>query len=1023
MVEFVPPEEHSSSLARRQLRRDGTPLRFEMQIVRADGELVDVLVSSRPLRDADGRVVSTLSMVTDITERKRAEDALAASEARVRAILAALPDALSVSDRDGYIREIAFGTNAPVLDASSYVGRNFRDIFSPEEAARQIAIQHSVLDRGEGETQYQIDYGYGERWIESRGARLDDDHVLWFSRDITERVEAQRALAESEAQYRRIVETAAEGIMLAGPDNRITFANPRLLAMLGRTEEELIGSDIVDLVVPERRPFAREHDTLRRSSGDSTGYEQRLLHRDGREINVFASISPVFGHDGTYEGALVMVTDITERTRAQRALEASERRLRAIYNALPDLITVFDRNGVAVDVGGDLTWFGSAATDVAGRSLDDLYPTEIAAERLAMLQRVLDEGSGIYVLESTLGDRRRVVEVRSVRLDDDHVLAINRDITEAKRAEDELRASQQHLQAIQDAFPDIIMVVDKELRIVEGTVGKHREYHAALASWIGRSPDAVATGYGTERRVQLMREAFERGSVSAEVETDWGAGPVWFELHGVRMGEEHLLLVLYDITARKRAEQGLRASEERYRDIVETATEGIMVLGPDYRFTYVNERAEEMLGYGRGELDGLAIAAVLAPTEQQVQGDRIARRRAGIAERFETRLVRKDGTTVPAFVSSRPRFDDDGEFVGAFSMVTDLSELKRAELEQRRADERLRALVANLNDAVLLLDDEHRIVWANPSRAFARNVDELFGADAFAFAEQSSHAALTAAWHDAAAHPGEHSHEFEISLLPQPGARRWVRGTFTDLRNDPAVGYVLATLRDVTAVHEATEERAELLRRLDAAEEDERRRLAADLHDGPVQSLAALALRLGTLRLGLADDAERAERVREIEARVRESVSELRTLMFDLQPPDLAENGLAAAVRGCAAMIFDTAGADTVVVHDHLAVQPPERVGSVVYRIAREALTNVHRHAHASRVEVELECDGRELVVVVTDDGVGVPESVLEHGAPGHLGLRTMHERAEAAGGTARVERRPLGGTRVEVRLPLADPA
>jgi PAS domain S-box-containing protein len=350
-------------------------------------------------------------------------------------------------------------------------------------------------------------------------------------------------------------------------------------------------------------------------------------------------------------------------------------------------------------------------------------------------------------------------------------------------------------------------------------------------------------------------------------------------------------------------------------------------------------------------------------------------------------------------------------------MVSDLTDL-------RLADDRLRSLVANLNDAIIIVGDDERVVWASPSifGVSGATADAVVGQQLFDTVHPEDVAELRDAWEVARRNPGVPSEEFETRGRRADGSLAWYRGTFYDMRHDPAIAGTVVTFRNVTAAHEAAQARRELLRRLDVAEEAERRRLAEDLHDGPVQELAALALRLGTLRLGLTDDTERARRVGEIEARVRESVRKLRTLMFDLHPPELAEHGLAASLRSCAAMVFGEMH-DGVRVRDRLAHEPPERVSLTAYRIAREALVNARRHANATRVDVELDATESCLRVSVTDDGKGLPGEVLAHGAPGHFGLRTMCERAEAAGGSLRVENVRGGGARVSVSLPLAEPA
>jgi signal transduction histidine kinase len=230
-----------------------------------------------------------------------------------------------------------------------------------------------------------------------------------------------------------------------------------------------------------------------------------------------------------------------------------------------------------------------------------------------------------------------------------------------------------------------------------------------------------------------------------------------------------------------------------------------------------------------------------------------------------------------------------------------------------------------------------------------------------------------------------------------------------------------AMVADISELKEAQARHRRLLRRVGVAEDEERRRLAEELHDGPMQELAATALRLGTLRLGL-DDEETASRVREIEVATRATLRELRALMFALQPPEIGDGGLVPALRSCATLLFADTGTD-IVIEGSLPREPTEAIATTAYRIVREACANARLHAQATQVRVTVEEDDDAVVLTVVDDGVGIDPAVLRDGAPGHLGLRTMRERAEAAGGSCTVDRGPTGGTVMVARLPLSDEA
>lgn len=213
-------------------------------------------------------------------------------------------------------------------------------------------------------------------------------------------------------------------------------------------------------------------------------------------------------------------------------------------------------------------------------------------------------------------------------------------------------------------------------------------------------------------------------------------------------------------------------------------------------------------------------------------------------------------------------------------------------------------------------------------------------------------------------------------------------------------------------------ERAELLARLLSSSERERRSIAADVHDGPVQDLAGVSYALGALRLHV--PAESAERVDQLSAVLQHAIGQLRRLMVDIYPPDLSGAGLTAAVGDLAIALRERG----LVVHEEFG--PVGTVGpkaaAAVYRTAREALANVAHHAAARSVWVRLAADelaGRPAVrLEVADDGVGLPTTGTDRRAEGHLGLRLLADRVTDLGGWMTVGERPGGGTEVTTVLP-----
>ena len=237
----------------------------------------------------------------------------------------------------------------------------------------------------------------------------------------------------------------------------------------------------------------------------------------------------------------------------------------------------------------------------------------------------------------------------------------------------------------------------------------------------------------------------------------------------------------------------------------------------------------------------------------------------------------------------------------------------------------------------------------------------------------------------------------------------------------------LATVqRDITerliaqsALQDLADQRQDLLDRLVQAQEDERGRIAADVHDDSVQALAAVELRLGLLRRRLAGRApDLVQTVDQLAETVDTATGRLRHLLFDLDSPALRDD-LAGALEQAASYVFEDRPPAWSIAGDR-SIDLPEGLRVTAYRIAKEAMVNVHKHAGATKVTIGLDRLDGGVEVRITDDGRGVgPDEIRDQ--PGHLGVTGMRDRAAVAGGWVRVESPPEGGT--VVRLWLPDPA
>lgn len=226
------------------------------------------------------------------------------------------------------------------------------------------------------------------------------------------------------------------------------------------------------------------------------------------------------------------------------------------------------------------------------------------------------------------------------------------------------------------------------------------------------------------------------------------------------------------------------------------------------------------------------------------------------------------------------------------------------------------------------------------------------------------------------------------------------------------------------ALQEKEEARSRLLEAVIRAQEEERARVARELHDETAQSLAAVAMDLESVGDELGSGSpEVAARVGRARALARNSIGGIRRLIADLRPPGLDELGLVSAVRVLAEERLGPLGVRVAIESRGMDGHLPGSVEIGLYRIIQEAISNVARHAHASQVSISLRRTDAEVEATVTDDGVGsVLAERVRRGEGGRgLGLLGIEERAALLGGHAEIESSPGHGTRVAVRVSLAE--
>jgi PAS domain S-box-containing protein len=507
------------------------------------------------------------------------------------------------------------------------------------------------------------------------------------------------------------------------------------------------------------------------------------------------------------------------------------------------------------------------------------------------------------------------------------------------------------------------------------------------------------------------------------------------EISGAALRDGTVQLTLRDVTARRRAEDRLRESEERLALAVAGSREGVWDMNLETGDVVYSARWKQMLGYAEDEIEPHVSAweRLVHPEDRRLAIEATNSLAHGGHAMFEAefRLRHKDGYYVNVLSRGYPvRREPDGPVVRIVGTHLDLTDQKHAETALRESEERLRLAFIAAQEGVWDWNLETGAVVYSPRWI------EMLGYDR---SEIEPH---VSAW-ERLIHPddvgkavrlnesldrGADTYEGEFRLRHKGGHYVHVLSRGFPIRREPGgpVVRIVGTHFDLTARKEAEElaerqraeqARTELLTRMVFAQEDERRRIAREMHDQFGEQLTTLARRIEGLKEFADKQPELVSVIGSLEAVSRQIDRDVNHLVWQLRPTALDDLGLRAALAN-----YIKDWSQRVRVHAELHSSGllddrlPSETETTLYRIAQEALTNVARHSRATSVDVILERRGDQVVLIVEDNGVGFDEGGTSSRRPG-FGLLGMKERAALVGATLQIESEPGKGTTVLLRM------
>jgi PAS domain S-box-containing protein len=463
----------------------------------------------------------------------------------------------------------------------------------------------------------------------------------------------------------------------------------------------------------------------------------------------------------------------------------------------------------------------------------------------------------------------------------------------------------------------------------------------------------------------------------------------------------------------------LEVSERKYRELVENAHEGIWIINGEGLIKFANRRMREITGHNT--LENRNIYDLTDQENQKLLEGVMARNRQNSVAQEELDLTCKNQSLASVIMSSVPLFED-GHFVGAFAMFSDITAL-------RETEKRFRKIFAEAAISISLVDRDGQLLDANPAflKMLGYEKHEIVG-KSFQDLLHQEDARISARLFKELWGGKRDAYSRENRYLHKDNRLVWGQATVSMLRDAGGLPqFAITMIADITDRKKAEEDIRTyqeqlqwLASLLSLTEERERRRLATDLHDHIGQALAISKIKLGVLQKSVIAE-DQAKPLSEVRELIEQMIQDTRSLTFELSLPVLYELGFEAAVEWYAKHIRSQHGIKVDVQKDLLPIPMDDEIKVLLFRSVRELMINIVKHAQARNARVTIRREGEDVNIAVEDDGVGIQDVF---GDPrlrsnGGFGLFSIRERLHYLGGQVEVESGNSQGTRVTLMVPL----
>jgi PAS domain S-box-containing protein len=1112
----VAPEEWASA----QAVRKGEPVVQQvLEIQRFDGSHAFVINSGAPIFDAKGKIAGCAVAIQDITDLRKAQEALRQSEERLRRMVETSQIGIGFGDSTGHI----FEANESFFRITGYSRKEILDgvigwerLTAPEYAGIDRLVMEQVSATG-------VAGPYEKEYIRKSGSRIPilvsvtrlsterDEHVA-FIVDLTERKQMEEALRQS-AQRERQQVTELATVLDAVPAAVWISHDPNCLHITGsRTADEVLqiprGGESSLTADAATRPMhfklvkdglelVGEDLPVQRAAHGMTmeDFEFTLMFEDGTMRHMLGNATPLRDEQGQLHGSVAAFIDITQRKQMEEALQKSKERFEILSETASQLLAISKPQeivndlcqkvmtyldchaffnylvdeekgrlhlnaytGIPEETGKEIEWldYGAAVCGCAAQDACWIVAEDIPNTPDPITELVKSFGIKAYACHPLFSAGRVIGTLsfgtRSRTTFTEEDLSLMKTVAdqvatamERIRLVDALRKSRDELEIrVQERTKEVreqsrvldsyfkfsitpFVILDKDFNFIRVNEAYAKACHRDVSEFLGHNhfefypSDAKAKfeqvvqtkePYAATARPFTFPDHPEWGTTY----WDWTLTPVLDATGEV----EYLVFSLEDVTKRKRAQEAVEAERQRFNNVLEMLPAYLVLLTPDHHVPFANRFFRERFGESHGQRCFEYLFGRSEPCEI-CESYTVLKTRAP----HNWEWTGPDGHNYD--VSDFP-FTDTDDSTLILEMGIDITERKRAEEALRAAHQYNRSLIEASVDPLITISADGKVMDVNRATEIVTGIgrQDLIGSDFSDYFTDPEKA-----------REGYQQVFAEGMVRDYPLAIQHTSGKVTDVlynatlyRNEAGeVQGIFAAARDITdrkraegALRESENRLRFLSSQLLSVQENERRRVARELHDGIGQMLTAIKFKVENL---LQEKGKTRANVKSLEAvlpMIREGMEEARRIQMDLRPSVLDDLGVLAALSWLCRNFEATYSHIHIEKQTHVQEEEvPLLLKTVIYRVSQEALNNVAKHSKADLVRLSLGKLGDRIELSTEDNGKGFDlEEILSQDRDKRgFGLNSMRERAELSGGAFAIESIKGKGTTIRATWPI----